>query len=73
MTEVTANGSQEVEELKRSLASQEEKNIRLAQALTTARQQLVNLQEQVRQVNMPPQRHFLRILVPDQRHEAHAQ
>lgn len=69
MTEVTANGSQEVEELKRSLASQEEKNIRLAQALTTARQQLVNLQEQVRQVNMPPQQKVIFVAAdPDARH-----
>lgn len=44
----------QVAELRHALVSQEEKNTRLAQALTTARQQLVQLQEQVRQVNLPP-------------------
>lgn len=58
-----------VQELRHALASQEEKNMRLAQALTTARQQLVHLQEQVRQVNQPP--HQLGIFVGVDAHERH--
>lgn len=47
--------AEQITQLRNALASQEEKNTRLAQALSTARHQLVNLQEQVRQVNLPPQ------------------
>lgn len=44
----------QMDELRRTLASTEEKNTRLAQALQTAKQQLMQMQEQVRQVNLPP-------------------
>lgn len=53
--------SEELTQLRQELISQQEKNTRLAQALTTARQQLVNLQEQVRQINLPP--HNMAIVV----------
>ena len=42
------------EELKRAVASLEGKNERLTRALTTARQQLVQMQDQLQQVNRPP-------------------
>lgn len=52
MTETLS--AEQIAELRRSLVSQQEKNTRLAQALSTAKQELVRMQEQVRQVNMPP-------------------
>lgn len=42
------------EELRRTVVSLEEKNERLTRALTTARGQLLQMQEQLRQVNQPP-------------------
>lgn len=53
--------SSQIEDLKTRLISQEEKNTRLAQALTTARNQLATMQQQVRQINQPP--HNLAIFV----------
>lgn len=51
----------QVEDLKTRLISQEEKNTRLASALSTARNQLAAMQQQVRQINQPP--HNLAIFV----------
>jgi proteasome-associated ATPase len=42
------------EDLRRTVVSLEEKNERLTRALTTARGQLLQMQEQLRQVNQPP-------------------
>ncbi len=42
------------EDLRRTVVSLEEKNERLTRALTTARGQLLQMQEQLRQVNRPP-------------------
>lgn len=43
-----------IEEMRRTVVSLEEKNERLTRALSTARGQLVSMQDQLRQVNRPP-------------------
>ncbi len=59
------------EELHRQLVSLQEKNVRLSQALSDARSQIVHMQKQVQQVNTPP--HSLAIFIAGDGNERHVE